>query len=125
MKLALVAAASTLALAARADEGMWTFNGFPRDEVQKRHGFRPDDRWLETARLASVRLAQGCSASFVSGSGLVMTNHHCAHDCIQQLSTPGKDMVKAGFLARSPAEEVACPDLEADQLEAISDVTSR
>jgi hypothetical protein len=123
-RLAILALASA-ALSARADEGMWTYDGFPKDELQRRHGFRPDDRWLEAARLASVRLAQGCSASFVSGSGLVMTNHHCAHSCIEQLSTRERDFVKSGFLARGPAEEVKCPELEVDQLAAIVDVTAR
>ncbi len=123
-KLALLASAG-LALAARADEGLWTFNRFPKDEVQKRYGFRPEDRWLDAARLASARLAQGCSASFVSGSGLVMTNHHCAHSCVEQLSTERRDFVKAGFLAKDAADEAKCPELEVNQLTAITDVTAR
>jgi len=125
MKTPAALAALALALAARADEGMWTFNAFPGDLVQQRHGFKPDARWLETARLASVRLAQGCSASFVSASGLVMTNHHCAHECVAQLSTPERDYVKHGFLAKAAADELRCPELEVNQLEAITDVTAQ
>ena len=125
MKTLATLAAATLALAARADEGMWTFNGFPSDLVQARHGFRPDERWLETARLASVRLAQGCSGSFVSASGLVMTNQHCAQDCLAQLSTPQRDLLEGGFLAGQAADELRCPELEVNQLEAITDVTDR
>ncbi len=123
--LALLFAALTLPRAGLADEGMWTFNGFPSALVKGKYGFAPGARWLERARLSSVRLAQGCSASFVSGSGLVMTNHHCAHHCIEQLSTPGKDLVKDGFYAATAGDEARCPDLEVNELTDISDVTAR
>ena len=110
---------------ARADEGMWTFNNFPKAAVEKAYGFKVTDAWLDHVRLSSARLAQGCSASFVSARGLTMTNHHCAHSCIEQLSTKEKDFVKSGFYARTIADEVKCPELEVNQLVAITDVTSR
>jgi hypothetical protein len=53
----------------------------------------------------------------------VMTNHHCAHDCIQQLSTAKRDFVASGFTAKTQNDEVVCPDIEIDQLISISDVT--
>jgi hypothetical protein len=112
-------------LLAAADEGMWTFDAFPSDKVQRAYGFAPSAEWLERVRLSSARLARGCSGSFVSEQGLVMTNHHCAHTCIEQLSTAGEDRVKSGFLARTQAEERRCPDVEVNQLTAISDVTAR
>jgi len=126
MRLAAFAAL-LLALAppAAAEEGMWTFDAFPSERVERAHGFRPDAAWLERARLSSARLAQGCSASFVSAGGLVMTNHHCAQGCIEQLSTPERDLLATGFLARSAAEERRCPELEVNQLAAITDVTAR
>jgi hypothetical protein len=104
---------------------MWTYDQFPADAVARAYGFRPDAAWLEKARLASARLAQGCSASFVSPGGLVMTNHHCAHECAEQLSTPEKDLVRGGFMARTAGEERRCPDLEVNQLVAIADATAR
>lgn len=109
----------------RADEGMWTYNNPPRDQVKQKYGFSMDDKWLDHLRLSSARIAGGCSASFVSESGLVMTNHHCAHSCIQQLSTPEKDFVASGFYAEGEDKEVKCPELEINQLAAISDVTDR
>jgi hypothetical protein len=112
-------------LLAAADEGMWTFDAFPSEKVERAHGFAPSASWLEHARLSSARLALGCSGSFVSEQGLVLTNHHCAHPCIEQLSTAGKDLVRDGFLARTVAEERRCPGLEVDQLTAVSDVTAR
>lgn len=110
---------------ASADEGMWTFDNFPSEAVAKKYNFKPDTAWLENVRLSSARLAGGCSASFVSASGLVMTNHHCAHSCIEQNSSKSKDLVKEGFLAKSQAEEKKCPEMEVNQLVDIHDVTER
>jgi hypothetical protein len=110
-----------------ADEGMWTFNNFPADKVQKAYGFRPDQAWLDHVRLSSVRLTgtSGCSAAFVSPHGLVQTNHHCARRCIQDLSTPTSDLASAGFYANEEKDETRCPGLEVNQLIDISDVTDR
>jgi V8-like Glu-specific endopeptidase len=124
-RLAFLAALVAAAAPAAADEGMWTYNNFPADAVAKKYGFKPDQQWLDKVRLGSARLAQGCSASFVSKDGLVMTNHHCVHSCISQLSTPAKDLVKDGFLAKNRAEEKKCPNLEVNQLVEITDVTAR
>jgi len=119
--LALCAAATS----APADEGMWTYNGFPRAQVEKKHGVKVDDAWLDHARLSSIRLAQGCSGSFVSPTGLVMTNHHCARRCVQELSTAARDFIAGGFYAKALADELRCPDLEVNQLVEIRDVTAR
>jgi hypothetical protein len=129
-KLAVTLALTTLvalagAAPARADEGMWTFNNFPKDKLKQKYNVSVDDKWLEHVRLSSARLAQGCSASFVSAEGLVMTNHHCAHSCIEQLSTADKDLVKNGFTAKTAADELKCPELEVNQLVEITDVTER
>lgn len=130
MRRSTVILASALTLAAlapsvHADEGMWTWNRLPLDVLEARHGFKPDAAWLERARLSSIRLAQGCSASFVSKDGLVMTNHHCVHRCVEELSTPTSDLVANGFLAKTRAEERRCPNLEVNQLLSIEDVTAR
>lgn len=107
-----------------ADEGMWTFNNFPSEKVRQAYGFAPTQQWLDEVRLSSVRLAQGCSGSFVSPEGLILTNHHCVSACIQQLSTPEKDLMAGGFFAATLAEERRCPNLEVNQLVAITDVTA-
>src|SRR5215470_7185543 len=101
----LALASPLLPKLAAADEGMWLFNQFPKDLVKARYGFTPTDEWLEKVRLASVRLAGGCSASVVSPQGLVLTNHHCAHSCIEQLSTKDRDYVKTGFYAKTRTDE--------------------
>ena len=47
----------------------------------------------------------GCSASFVSPEGLVITNHHCAVGALQYNSTPQANYLETGFLAKTRAEE--------------------
>ncbi|EGY01358.1 Dipeptidyl-peptidase 7 [Nitrospirillum viridazoti Y2] len=108
---------------ARADEGLWTFNHFPSAKVQETYGFEPTAQWLDHLRMASLRLPRGCSAAFVSPTGLVQTNHHCTRDCLQQLSSPTNNLVQDGFYAAKPEDEVKCPDVEANQLMGITDVT--
>jgi hypothetical protein len=83
MKRLFVIATLLGAAPALADEGMWTYNNFPSAKVKEKYGFEPTQQWLDKVRLSSARLAGGCSASFVSPTGLVMTNHHCARGCIE------------------------------------------
>ncbi|HET9155350.1 MAG TPA: S46 family peptidase, partial [Myxococcaceae bacterium] len=107
-----------------AEEGMWTFDRFPSAKVKAKYGFSPDARWLEHVRLASAR-TRHCSAGFVSPSGLVITNNHCASECAGDLSTSGRDLVKDGFVARNGEDELRCPREHVDQLVEITDVTER
>ena len=119
----LLLACLALSQSMLADEGMWTFDNFPSKTVASKYGFAPSQSWLDHVRLASLRIAGGCSASFISGQGLVMTNHHCVVDCVDELSTPQQNLVESGFAARSVAEERKCPEFELDQLVEIRDVT--
>src|ERR1700710_3055798 len=92
-------------LAAQADEGMWTFDNFPAAAVKAKYGVTIDQAWLDNVRGASLRLSTGCSASIVSGQGLVLTNHHCVSDCVTDLSTSDKDYIKDGYIAADRREE--------------------
>jgi Peptidase S46 len=74
----IVGACLVVTRALRADEGMWTFDNFPSKTVAVKYGFTPSQAWLDHVRAASLRIAGGCSASFISPQGLMMTNHHCA-----------------------------------------------
>ena len=107
-----------------ADEGMWLFNAFPKDKIQAKYGFAPDQAWLDHVRLSSARAPNG-SSSFVSPDGLIFTNHHIAQECVHDLSTNGKDYMKNGFYAPTRAEEPKCPGVEFVVLEDIEDVTAK
>jgi hypothetical protein len=108
---------------ALADEGMWLFNGVPKTTIKSKHGFEPDQAWLDHLRLASVRM--GDSGAFVSPEGLILTNHHVGRNCIIRVSTVDKDLMKTGFYARTGEEEVKCPGLAAEVLIGIEDITAK
>lgn len=108
-----------------ADEGMWLFNQFPKQKVEKKYGFQVTDQFLEHLRLSSARLGSGGSGSFVSPHGLLFTNHHVAADCIQKVGSAQHDYMTRGFYAADPSDEIKCPDLEVNVLLRIDDVTDR
>lgn len=107
-----------------ADEGMWTFDNLPLKLWKERYNFEPSQEWLDNIRLASVRL-EGGSGSFVSPDGLIITNQHVAAGQLAKLSTKEKDLVKDGFYAKTQAEELKTPDLEANILVSFENVTER
>ncbi len=107
------------------DEGMWLFNDLPTEYLKTHYDFEPTDDWARHVMLSSVRFNSGGSASFVSSTGLVLTNHHVASDTLQKISTPEQNYMRDGFLATDRAQEVKAPDLELNQLVSIDDVTER
>jgi hypothetical protein len=110
---------------ARADEGMWTFDAFPATRMRADYGWAPDQAWLDKVRSAAVRLTGGCSASFVSASGLILTNHHCVAHCVEENSTAENNILKNGFTARTREEERKCAGQQAEVVTSINDVTPR
>ncbi len=101
---------------------MWTFDAPPLDYWATRYGFSPGPEWLAHVRLSTAR-QPGCTASFVSSEGLVMTNHHCARTCIESVTREGEDLLSNGFYAARREDERACPNFNIDQLRDITDVT--
>ena len=118
-----VCAANAFATSAKADEGMWTFDQFPAQKVQAAYGFTPTKAWLNHVQNSAVRLSVGCSASFVSPDGLILTNWHCASDCTANLSSAANDYNKNGFFAMKREDEKTCPGLSAEVLVSITDAT--
>jgi hypothetical protein len=76
------------------------------------------------APLNAIVSLGGCSASFVSGEGLIVTNHHCVQGALQHNATPEKNIVETGFLAKTRADEVtAGPAQRVYVAQAFKDVT--
>ncbi len=106
-----------------ANEGMWTFDNLPREQLKTKYDFTADKAWVDNVMRSSVSTG-GCSASFISPEGLVLTNHHCVAGCLQQISSAQKNYLIDGLLARKREDEMKCPTTELSRLEEIKDVTA-
>jgi hypothetical protein len=102
---------------------MWTFDYPPNDYLDKTYDFNPSPDWLESVRLSALRFGFGCSASFISEDGLILTNYHCSYGQLDSLQKPGEDILKTGFTAAKLEDERKSPNLFVDQLISIKDVT--
>ncbi len=109
--------------AARADEGLWTFDAFPAATVERDLGVRLDQSWLNHLRAGSVRLTTGCSGAVVSGRALVVTNQHCILACAQSLSDDSHNRLESGYGVGVAEPPRACPGLQAEVLVGITDIT--
>src|ERR1700729_1492490 len=118
----LLLAACAASLPALANEGMWTFDNFPASAVRQRYGADITPGWLDHVRLSTLRLTN-CTASFVSPTGLILTNHHCVESCLAELSSKEKSLVDLGFAAANRSAEQRCAAQLADVLVAAEDVT--
>jgi hypothetical protein len=126
--VSLLAALALLAAAPRAQEHgelgrMWTFENPPLAYLQQEYGFQPTPEWLDQVRLSSLRFGQGCSASFVSPKGLIVTNHHCVRGDIAK-SQGDEDLLERGFAAASLDDELKLRGLTVQQLVGMKDVTA-
>lgn len=101
---------------------MWTFDFPPTNYLDETYGFKPNKEWYDDVRLSALRIP-GCTASFVSEDGLIMTNNHCSPDHRDKVELEGEDLAKTGFYARTLDEERKVPNLYAEQLSFIVDVT--
>ncbi len=114
-----------IASSAVADEGMWTFDNFPRATVKQKYGVDIDDAWLGRVQRSIARLEGGCTGSFVSPDGLVLTNHHCAVACVSELSSASDNYIENGFNAAGRAGERQCPGDIISVLVGIEDITAQ
>ena len=116
--LALVAIRPTV-----ADEGMWTLHGFPTAAVEDALGVEIGPEWLDRVQRATVRLDGGCTGSFASAEGLVLTNNHCVWGCVRNLSSAARNLSETGFLAASRGEELQCPGFRISVLQETEEIT--
>ena len=139
MKIRLLPAALALSLlpaallntpAAHADEGMWQPSQMPElSERLRALGLRMDPASLSDLAakpLDAVISLGGCTASFVSPQGLVVTNHHCAYGAIQYNSSPERNLLEDGFVAADLGAELAAePNARIYVTQDIRDVTGQ
>lgn len=126
LPVALLGAASL----AVADEGQWQPHQLPQLKSElKRIGITmPAEKLADLSKhpMSAIVSLGGCSASFVSPDGLVVTNHHCAYGAIQRNSTPEKNYIVGGFLAKTRAEELpGGPNTLVYVTEKVENVTDR
>lgn len=128
--LPMALAALLSSTAAGANEGMWVPQQLPEiADALEEAGLRldPDDLANLTGDpMGAVVSLGGCTASFVSKQGLVITNHHCAYGAIQLNSTPENNLMRDGFNAATRKDELtAGPNARIYVLDSIEDVTGR
>jgi len=127
---ASVLAALAVAPAALAGEGMWVPQQLPEIAGPlKQAGLKLSPQQLADLTgdpMGAVVALGGCTASFVSPQGLVVTNHHCAYGAIQLNSTPEHNLIRDGFNPATPADEVSAgPNARIYVLDDITDVTAQ
>ena len=126
LPVALLGAAS----AAFADEGQWQPHQLPQLKSElKRIGITmPAEKLADLGKhpMSAIVSLGGCSASFVSPDGLVVTNHHCAYGAIQRNSSAEKNYIVDGFLAKTRADELpGGPNTLVYVTEKVENVTGR
>ena len=130
MKKTLLSLAILTSFAAHADEGMWMPQQLPQVAKQlKAAGLKLDPATLTKLTefpMGAIVSLGGCSASFVSPQGLVITNHHCVYNSVAVNSTPERDLLANGFLAKTMAEELpAAPGSRVFVTEEVANVSNR
>lgn len=116
--------------AAQADEGMWQPHQLQEISGKlKKAGLALDPTKMENLDqfpMNAIISLGGCTASFLSEQGLVVTNHHCAYGSIQYNSTEQNNLLKNGFVAKTKAEELqAAPGSRVYVTESLTNVTDK
>jgi hypothetical protein len=115
---------------AQADEGMWLLMKLKElnEAEMQRKGLKLSAEEIYSINKSSLKdaivsLGGFCTAEIISKEGLMLTNHHCAYDAIQQFSTPTNNYLQDGFWAMNRSEEKNVPGLTASILVRMEDIT--
>lgn len=105
-----IVCAALLAAGLHAEEGMWMPQQIPElSSKLKALGFKGDAKVfadLTGQPMGAIVSLGGCTASFVSPDGLIVTNHHCVTGGLQFNSTPQRNLLKDGYLAKTREDEL-------------------
>ncbi len=112
------------------EEGMWLPYMIPPEIFAEMQAagleLGPDEIWDQSGTgIANAVVSLGATGSFVSPEGLILTNHHVAYGAVQRISTPEKNYIEEGYLARSREDEVPAHGYIAYLLLSTEDVTDR
>lgn len=117
---------------ARADEGMWMLPLLEKinSDAMRNLGSRLTADQIYSINHSSIKDAVvqfggGCTGEIISGSGLLVTNHHCGYGSIQALSSEEHNYLEDGYWASSRSEEIPVPGLSVKFLQKMTDVTGK
>ena len=130
-RISLILAGCIAALCSRvclSDEGMFPISELHRLRLNA-HGmelspedlFNPDNVSL----VDGICRVNGCTGSFVSNNGLIITNHHCAFEAIQNASTKANDLLEKGFVSKALADEIPAPGYTVRITEGYKDISAQ
>ena len=129
-KLILTAIFGMICMVGRTDEGMWMPMLLNQNiDDMRRKGFRLSAEDVYHLNQPSMKDAvvniRGCTGEFISGEGLMLTNHHCGLSRIQEHSSVENDYLAEGFWAQNYEDELHCEGMDARIVAGVSDVSSR
>jgi len=111
-----------------SDEGMYPISELERLHLSEK-GMQLTEKELfnpgQVSLVDGICRVNGCTGSFVSSNGLIITNHHCAFDAIQKASTSARDLLTDGFIANKLSDEVSAPNYTVRITEGYQDVSEQ
>ena len=111
-----------------ADEGMWPITEIHQLELTSKGLSIPVTEIYNpegTSLINAIVNLRGCTASFISEEGLILTNHHCAIGAVQRVITKDQDYLTNGFLAKDKSEEIPAQGYTASFVETYRDVSDQ
>lgn len=126
--LALLVPALILPALLQAEEGMYPISEIDKLDLQARGlELRAEELFStdETCLVDGICRVNGCTGSFVSPQGLIITNHHCAYRAIQSASTEQNDYLADGFQAANLAAEIPAKGYTVRITEGYEDVSAQ
>ncbi len=117
--------AGLTSVSTQAEEGMWPLHNLPTTAIAEAYGTVIDEPVVDRLQRATVRIEGGCTGSFASPDGLILTNHHCIQRCLTEHSSESDDLRKDGFVATDRESEKRCQSEQISVLLATENVTDQ